>query len=152
MKSKLMNEKEFQIRNHRFIKKMGSDKKFKKITNSWIVESVKHEYSYHFIWFGIPIIQYPQDMIAYQEIIWQTKPDLIIETGIARGGSLIFSASLLEIIGRSQTLQCSFPLKQGVNKVLVRLKHVHVYDSSLTQLVFFFSYWQFFSHYLQSHY
>src|SRR5690606_23673953 len=55
----------------------------------------------NFTWMGRPIIQYPQDIIAMQEIIWQVKPDLIIETGIARGGSLIFYASLLELIGEN---------------------------------------------------
>ncbi|MES2648332.1 MAG: cephalosporin hydroxylase family protein [Bacteroidota bacterium] len=59
----------------------------------------QHKYSYNFSWMGRPIIQYPQDIIALQEIIWQVKPDLIIETGIAHGGSIIFSASMLELIG-----------------------------------------------------
>src|SRR3990172_2975762 len=57
------------------------------------------KYSYNFNWLGRPIIQLPQDIIAMQEIIWQVKPDLIIETGIAHGGSLIFYASMLELIG-----------------------------------------------------
>lgn len=56
-------------------------------------------YSYHFSWMGRPIIQYPQDMLAMQELIWDIKPDLIIETGIAHGGSLIYYASLMELIG-----------------------------------------------------
>ncbi len=58
-------------------------------------ETTKPKYSYNFSWQGRPIIQYPQDMVAMQEIIWEIKPDLIIETGIAHGGSLIFSASML---------------------------------------------------------
>ncbi len=62
-------------------------------------ESILPMYSYNFSWMGRPIIQFPQDMIAMQEIIWQVKPDLIIETGIAHGGSLIFSASMLELLG-----------------------------------------------------
>ena len=63
------------------------------------VESNKAKYSYNFSWMGRPIIAYPQDMIAMQEIIWEIKPDLIIETGIAHGGSLVYYASLLELIG-----------------------------------------------------
>jgi cephalosporin hydroxylase len=55
------------------------------------------KYSYNFSWLGRPIIQYPQDIVVMQELIWSTKPDLIIETGIAHGGSLIFSASMLEL-------------------------------------------------------
>jgi cephalosporin hydroxylase len=56
-------------------------------------------YSYNFDWLGLPIIQYPQDVIAIQEVVWRTKPDLIIETGVARGGSLILYSSLLKLIG-----------------------------------------------------
>lgn len=57
------------------------------------------KYSYNFSWLGRPIIQFPQDMIAIQEIIWRTRPQVVVETGIARGGSLIFSASILELMG-----------------------------------------------------
>ncbi|MEE8321175.1 MAG: CmcI family methyltransferase, partial [Gammaproteobacteria bacterium] len=61
--------------------------------------SIPCKYSYNFFWLGRPVIQYPQDIMAMQEIIWRVKPDLIIETGIAHGGSLIFSASMLELTG-----------------------------------------------------
>ena len=60
-------------------------------------ESVLNKYSYNFSWMGRPIIQYPQDLIALQEIIWEVKPELIIETGVAHGGSAVFFASLLEL-------------------------------------------------------
>jgi len=69
--------------------------------HTFMVESIEPEYSYNFSWMGRPVIQYPQDMIAMQEIIWDVKPDLIIETGIAHGGSLIYYASLLEMISVS---------------------------------------------------
>lgn len=59
--------------------------------------STAPKYSYNFAWMGRPIIQYPQDIVAMQELIWQVQPDLIVETGIAHGGSLIFSASMLEL-------------------------------------------------------
>lgn len=59
---------------------------------------VKSKYAYNFFWFGIPILQIPQDMQAMQEIIWEVKPDLIIETGIAWGGSIVFSASMLTLL------------------------------------------------------
>jgi len=59
--------------------------------------SLPSQYSYNFSWLGRPIIQYPQDIVAMQELIWTVQPDLIIETGIAHGGSLIFSASMLEL-------------------------------------------------------
>ncbi|OYQ62778.1 cephalosporin hydroxylase [Pseudanabaena sp. SR411] len=66
--------------------------------DAFLKTSVPLKYSYNFSWLGRPIIQYPQDMIAIQELIWSIQPDLIIETGIAHGGSLIFSASMLELI------------------------------------------------------
>lgn len=63
----------------------------------FLASSLEAQYSYNFSWLGRPIIQYPQDIVAMQEIIWSVQPDLIIETGIAHGGSLIFSASMLEV-------------------------------------------------------
>jgi len=64
----------------------------------FINKTVDTQYTYNFSWLGRPIIQYPQDMIAMQELIWKVKPDLIIETGIAHGGSLIFTASMLTLL------------------------------------------------------
>ena len=79
------------------IEGMGRDVDAQSLSRQWMVETLKHKYTYHFSWMGRPIIQSPQDILAVQEIIWSVKPDLIIETGIAHGGSLIFSASLLEL-------------------------------------------------------
>ena len=76
------------------------------------VESNRAQYSYNFSWMGRPIIQYPQDMIAMQEIIWDIKPDLIIETGIAHGGSLIYYASILELIGHGEVLGIDIDIRQ----------------------------------------
>ena len=68
-------------------------------SKNFIENSIKSKYSYNFSWMGRPIIAYPQDMIAMQELIWEIKPDLIIEAGVAHGGSIIYYASLLELIG-----------------------------------------------------
>ena len=73
---------------------LGKNNDVAKITNQWLSSVYDLKYSYHFEHLGRPIIQHPQDMIAIQELIWETKPDLIVETGIAHGGSLIMSASL----------------------------------------------------------
>lgn len=81
------------------IKLNGKNDKLINAAKTFMRESILPKYSYNFTWLGRPIIQYPQDIIAIQEIIWIVKPDLIIETGIAHGGSLIFSASILELIG-----------------------------------------------------
>ena len=81
------------------VKSYESDKTLKKSSNAFLNESIRTKQSYNFSWMGRPIIQYPQDIIAMQEIIWNVRPDLIIETGIAHGGSLIFYASMLELLG-----------------------------------------------------
>jgi|SRR5688500_7201377 len=82
------------------ITRMAADKELREHARQLFLGSVRHRYSYNFSWLGRPIIQYPQDMIAAQEVIWRVKPDLIVETGIAHGGSLIFYASLLQLIGK----------------------------------------------------
>ena len=82
------------------IKRVNNNKKNLKLVNSansFVKHSVISKYTYNFSWLGRPIIQMPQDMIALQEIIWNTQPDLIIETGIAHGGSLSFFASMLHL-------------------------------------------------------
>ena len=84
-------------------------------------QSNRSQYSYNFSWMGRPIIQYPQDMIAMQELIWDIKPDLIIETGIAHGGSLIFYASILELIGKGEILGIDIDIREH-NKIEIE-KH-----------------------------
>src|SRR6188768_2883149 len=79
------------------IEALGKDKDVQALSRIWARETNKHKYTYNFRWLGRPIIQYPQDILAMQELIWEIKPDLIIETGIAHGGSLIFFASMLEL-------------------------------------------------------
>lgn len=81
------------------IKKMAQDEDLKQKSLDWMLASDKYKYSYNYTWLGRPIIKYPNDIVATQEIIWRVKPDLIIETGVAHGGSLILSASMLELLG-----------------------------------------------------
>ncbi len=99
-----MKNMKFEKRNKEKIRLMKQDKSLSAISMKWFLEGYKYEYSYHFKWLGRPIIQYPQDIMAMQEIIWKVKPDLIIETGIAHGGSLVFSASILDFIGEGEVL------------------------------------------------
>lgn len=83
---------------------MGADSELQEMAKKVLVRSDQYHWSYQWTWLGIPIIQMPPDMIAIQEIIWKNKPQLIIETGIARGGSLILSASILELIGEGEVI------------------------------------------------
>lgn len=80
------------------LKEVPGNKALLEASAAFMKESVLARYSYNFFWLGRPIIQYPQDMAAMQEIIWQVRPDVIVETGIAHGGSLILSASLLAML------------------------------------------------------
>jgi cephalosporin hydroxylase len=76
----------------------ASDERLKSDARAFLLSSIAAKYSYNFTWLSRPVIQYPQDMVAMQELIWQVKPDLIIETGIAHGGSLVLSASMLALL------------------------------------------------------
>lgn len=102
-------------RQHR-ISANDSNIRLKQAADAFNVESNKAQYSYNFSWMGRPIIQYPQDMIAMQEIIWNVKPDLIIETGIAHGGSLIYYASLMELIGKGEVLGIDIDIREHNRK------------------------------------
>jgi cephalosporin hydroxylase len=75
----------------------GTDVALQAATRTWMDRANARKYSYHFEWLGRPVIQYPQDIVAMQELLWTVQPDLVVETGIAHGGSLIFSASMLEL-------------------------------------------------------
>src|SRR5215210_3469118 len=88
------------------------NKSLKAAAKSFNDASNSNQYSYNFSWMGRPIIQYPQDIIAMQESIWEVKPDLIIETGIAHGGSLIYYASLLELIGKGEVLGIDIDIRK----------------------------------------
>jgi cephalosporin hydroxylase len=94
------------------IKANGSNESLKDSAKAFNDASNSSQYSYNFSWMGRPIIQYPQDMIAMQEIIWQVQPDLIIETGIAHGGSLVYYASLLELIGKGEVLGIDIDIRK----------------------------------------
>ena len=114
----MMANAEFEKRNKELIKLMSNDKKIQNISREWFNNVFNYEYSYHFSWLGRPIIQFPQDMIAIQELIWKIKPDLIIETGIAHGGSLIFSASILEMIGKGEVIGIDIDIRKHNKKLI----------------------------------
>lgn len=78
--------------------------RLQRVAREFTVESLRAKYSYNFTWMGRPIIQHPSDILAMQELVWRVKPELIIEIGVAHGGSLILYASLLELIGHGHVL------------------------------------------------
>lgn len=90
---------QFKMERAADIEAMAADEELKKKSLDWMLHADKYKYTYNYTWLGRPIIKYPNDIVATQQIVWDVKPDLIIETGIAHGGSLILSASLLELIG-----------------------------------------------------
>lgn len=87
------------------IKSLKQDQEFKELSNAWIRKAINHGYFGNFTWLGRPIIQVPQDIYAIQELIWSIKPDLIIETGVAHGGSIILSASMLALLDYSDAVK-----------------------------------------------
>ena len=90
----------------------GKDELLKEKAAAFMEDSIRSRYSYNFTWLGRPIIQYPQDIVAIQEIIYRVQPDLIIETGIAHGGSLILHASICELIGKGEVLGIDIDIRE----------------------------------------
>lgn len=88
----------FRLQSQGEIEIQQKNEKLRALSHDWFLEANKANYSYHFSWLGRPIIQYPQDICAMQELVWQIRPDVVVETGIAHGGSLILSASLLAML------------------------------------------------------
>ena len=91
-------QKKFEEEVQENIRNLSSDQNLKSLSLQWMIDSAKHKWSYNFKWMGRPAIQFPNDTWAMQEIIWKYRPDLIIETGIAHGGSLIYYASMLALL------------------------------------------------------
>jgi cephalosporin hydroxylase len=89
----------FEDEVRRNVEAQGRDAALRDLTKAWIRATLPHKYSYAFTWLGRPVIQMPQDLVALQEILWRVRPDLVVETGIAHGGSLVFHASMLELLG-----------------------------------------------------
>lgn len=96
---------QFELDKSRNIENLGADSELTALSLRWNIESARYKYTYNFTSLGRPIIQLPQDMVALQEIIWAVRPDLIIETGIAHGGSLVLSASMLALLDYCDAVQ-----------------------------------------------
>lgn len=109
----------FQDDRRENIEAISRDMLFSQLTREWLLTALKYKYSYNFDWLGLPIIQFPQDIVAVQEIIWKTKPDVIIETGVARGGSLTLSASILHLLnGRGKVVGVDIDIRAHNRKAI----------------------------------
>lgn len=108
--------KQFEHNKAARISELGADETFKTHSRAWVRESMQRMYVYNFDWLGRPIIQYPQDMVGMQELIWRVRPDLIIETGIAHGGSLVLSASMLALLDMCDAIQQGDKIDPRVSK------------------------------------
>ncbi len=95
----------FHAENAKTIGTYHDDTEWQDASATWVDLAFRRRYMYHFTWMDRPIIQIPSDMVAVQEVIWEAKPDLIIETGIAHGGSLIMSASLLAMLDMAEAVE-----------------------------------------------
>ncbi len=118
-----MYDKKFELEKKKIIRKNLSSKSFLDVTKKFNVEASLNKYTYTFNWLGVPIIQYPQDVILMQELISEIKPDLIIETGVARGGSLIFYSSILSLIHKKyKVIGVDIDIRSHAKKVLKKHK------------------------------
>lgn len=114
---------------------MRADRELARLSDAFMEKTIEHRYSYNFTWLGIPIIQYPQDVLALQEIIWEYKPELIIETGVAHGGSTVFFASMLEMIGTGDVLGIDIDIRAH-NRIAIQAhplaRRIELLDGSST--------------------
>jgi len=102
------------------IELLGNSKQLKQVVYDFIENSAPLRYTYNFDWLGLPIIQFPQDIVAIQEIIWKVNPDVVIETGVARGGSLILSASILHLLnGNGKVVGVDIDIREHNRKAII---------------------------------
>jgi cephalosporin hydroxylase len=100
MEKKVKNQNDvFRHERDEDVRRMAGDLQLRKQSIDWMIAADRYKYTYNFTWMGRPIIKFPNDMVVQQELMWSLKPDLIIETGIAHGGSIIFTASMMEMMG-----------------------------------------------------
>ena len=97
----------------------SKDPVLRRLAHEFLVESFKYDYPYQWTWLGLPMLQVPADIVATQEIIWENKPDVIIETGIAWGGSVVFYASLLQLIGKGEVIAVDLNLMDHVTNQIM---------------------------------
>jgi cephalosporin hydroxylase len=97
----------------------ADDQQVHVLSKDFMVWSCYNKYTYNFSWMGMPIFQYPQDLVLMQELIWDQKPDVIVEMGVARGGSLVYYASLLELIGSGRVVGVDIEIREHNRKAIL---------------------------------
>lgn len=107
---------QFEEDSRKRVEAYGDDQVFQALSRDWLEASMRRQYVYNFHCMGRPIIQYPQDMVALQDLIWRVRPDLIIETGIAHGGSLVLSASMLAMLDMTDAIAAGAVMDPRVSK------------------------------------
>lgn len=103
-------EEQFAQERLQRLEEYSEDARLKSLAHDWVFHSMQQKYLYNFDWLGRPIIQYPEDMVAIQELIWKVRPTLVIETGIAHGGSLVLSASMLAMLDYCEAVEAGTSL------------------------------------------
>lgn len=121
------------------IQAMGADEELRQKSLDWMLHADKYKYTYNFSWMGRPIIKFPADMVIQQELMWRLKPDLVIETGIAHGGSIIFTASMMEMMGiEGEVVGLDIDIRKH-NRDLIEahpmMKRITMYEGSSTDPV-----------------
>ena len=126
-------DEQFEQEVQRNIEGLAGDRDVQALSRIWLREITPHKYAYNFKWMGRPIIQLPQDMMAMQEILWDVKPDLVIEVGIAHGGSILYYASILELLGHGEVIGIDVDIRAH-NRAAIEAhpmsKRVHLIEGS----------------------
>ena len=111
---------DFQEWRKKLLASQSKDIQFKDLSSNWMQLAVDNKYSYQFDWLGVPIIQMPEDLILFQDIVYKTQPDLIIETGVARGGSVVFWASVQKLCGiTGKVLGIDIDIRQHAKNAII---------------------------------
>jgi len=117
---------DFQELRKKLLASQSKDIQFKDESSNWMQLAVDNKYSYQFDWLGVPIIQMPEDLILFQDIVYKTQPDLIIETGVARGGSVVFWASIQKLCGiTGKVLGVDIEIRQHAKNAIFDSNHTH---------------------------
>jgi cephalosporin hydroxylase len=114
---------------------MRQDTELEALSREWFDRSCRHRYSYNFTWMGRPIIQFPEDIVVMQELVWRVQPDVIVETGVAHGGSIVFYASLLELLGRGEVIGIDIEIRPHNRRAIEAhpmARRIHLIEGSST--------------------